>query len=146
MGRQFAARDISVSVKNNATALKMDIAGAYPNNDREDRWFRTFTLDRDKNTLLLKEEVVPKKADVPSALNFIAVVNPDISRPGRIGFPGIGVIMEYDTKLFTVHKEEKQVEDERIAANWGPVIYRVKLVLKKAVPQFSHVIRWRMEK
>lgn len=145
-GRQFAARDINVSVKNNATALKMDIAGAYPNSDREDRWFRTFTLDRDKNTLLLKEEVVLKKADVPSALNFIAVVNPDISRPGRIGFPGTGVVMKYDTKLFAVDKEEKLVDDERIAANRGPVIYRVKLVLKKAVPQFSHVIRWKMEK
>lgn len=145
-GRQFAARGINLSVKNNATALKMDIAGAYPNSDREDRWFRTFTLDRDKNTFLLKEEVVLKKADVPSELNFIAVVNPDISRPGRIGFPGTEVVLEYDPKLFTVDKEEKLVDDERIAANWGPVIYRVKLVMKMQTSKFTHTIRWKIDK
>ncbi|MGV3765124.1 MAG: heparinase II/III domain-containing protein [Chitinophagaceae bacterium] len=145
-GRQFAARSINLSVKNNTTALKMDIAGAYPNSDREDRWFRTFTLDGDKNIFLLKEEVVLKKTAVPSELNFITVIDPDVSISGSIRFPGTGVVMEYNDRLFHAVKEEKPVEDERISSNWGPVVYRVKLVQKMQASNFTHTIRWKMEK
>lgn len=127
-GKEFAAKDFKFSNTANLASVSMDIAHAYPEAASIEKWERTITLNRAKNEVTLTEHSILKAYKAPTELNFLTPLTATITK-GQIQFE-TGLTLRFDDARLEAKIDEQPIDDARLAAAWGPKIYRIRLITK----------------
>ncbi|WP_182961216.1 heparinase II/III domain-containing protein [Pedobacter gandavensis] len=139
-GKQFAATDFKFSNTAQSASVSMDIAGAYPAAASVEKWIRTITLNRSKNEISLTDKSKLSAYKAPAELNFLTPLTVEIKK-GVLLFKS-GLMMSFDQSKFEVKIDEQLIDDSRLAAVWGPKLYRIRLIskLKEKVSDYKITI------
>lgn len=128
-GKQYKANGFKFSNTNSLATVSMDIAKAYPAEAEVQKWERSISLNRSKNTIDLSDAFVLNAYKAPSALNFLTSGAVEI-KPGKIIFQDRGVALNFDAKQLEAKIDEQAMDDERMTKMWGKKLYRIQLVTK----------------
>jgi hypothetical protein len=149
-GRQFEAKNVSYSATASRDQLQMDIAAAYPADAGIKQWIRTVNVEKKLNRLVVKDRYASNGTLKKLTQTFMTVCPTDIQQTGKILFDVAGkkLVMEYDTNVWDVKKEEAQThspDEERLEDNWGHrTIWRLLLTCKKLSAKGSFIYTFRM--
>ena len=129
-GVNYRSKDVKYNETKNQFSI--DISGAYPQDANVESWIRTYTLGF-QGGLEIKDKFILKKVDEENRINFMSMVKPDVSLPGRVIFEmnQEKIQLFYDKKQFMPEIEEIILDDPRLFRTWGNVVYRLILVAKE---------------
>lgn len=131
-GKNFKAGSISSSVTKKNIILSMDIAGAYPGEAAVSSWQRIFLLNRSQSKLTLTDQFRLSAYKDSTRLHFMCYARPVSNADGHVQFlnkEGVPVLqMNYDARLVRLQIEEKAMDDDKLKASWGELLYRITLV------------------
>ena len=118
-----------VSFDPNRMTFTADIATAYPEEAGVNSWVRSYTLNKNKGELKIKDSFSLRERKEPDQVNFLTWGKVDVSSAGiiRIEVNGEKVDLLYDKNLFTPSVETITLEDPRLSNVWGKEIYRLSL-------------------
>ena len=129
-GAEYAASGVSFSNSGAVTTLSMDIGGAYPEEAACSKWRRTFLFkDAPKGAnLVITDEFALSSRKAADEEHFITPGTVTEVRKGllRIENGGKSILLSYP-KTLECCIETKELDDKRIADDWGPHIYRITL-------------------
>ena len=110
--REAAARDVRQSDDGNTLTFSLDMAGAYPPEAGLASFVRTFTLDRQNESLTIREDCRGEDIQIP-----IILAQKPALEPGRavIG----DVELTYDPARLEAKIEEFELYDDRQKREWG---------------------------
>lgn len=128
-GGKYRARDVYSS----KGMFRADISGAYPEAAAVRKWVRSYAMKG--NTLRITDEFKLQEAVSPNEIVFMTARKPLMAKNGVIGFEGAAPTLVFSDRVFAVETDTIQVEDPKIAANWGERIYRLRLVARKKVKE-----------
>jgi hypothetical protein len=133
-GRKFAARDVSYESDAGHAQLKLDIAGAYPQEAHLQSWVRTIRLNRGRDVTVTDAYTLGQQAK-ELTLSLMTPCRVKAEAPGRLRLEDIGgsepraaVQVVYDKDKLTAKLEIIQVEDGRLRGVWPEQITRILLV------------------
>ena len=126
-GSQYKATNVSFDPAR--MSFSADIATAYPEEAGVNRWIRTYTLNKGKNELKVKDSFTLNELKEPNQINFLTWGKIDISSAGvvRIDVNGEKVELLYDKNTFTPSVDIIALNDPRLLNVWGKEIYRLSL-------------------
>lgn len=137
-GRTFRARDVRYEAGEARAVFSLDIAPAYPAEAGIESWTRRLVLERGK-WFAVEDRYALSRADRPVELSFMSWRRPEAASAGRLRLHhpegekgGRPLEMAYDGRAFDVRIEPIELEDARLRASWGDLIYRIVLTAKKA--------------
>jgi hypothetical protein len=149
-GRRFAARDVSYDKGEDHAELRLDIAGAYPEEAGLKSWRRAVRLNRGRNVTVTDEYELAARAD-EIALSLITPDRVKIEGSGRLLLteqaesgelrPAVRVV--YDGGKLRPRVETIEVEDGRLRRVWPERIRRI--VLTAETPPLRDVWALRFE-
>lgn len=145
-GKAFLAKDVIYTKTKNGAELTMDIAEAYPAEAAVKTWVRNFVFNRNKGSLLLKENYALESSKEPLVLNFMTPLQVEQDKPGEIILKdknAQAIRVKFDPELFTVLVEDKMLEDPRLTDVWGEKLFRVSLQAKKQLLKGEHSIEFK---
>ena len=133
-GAAFRARDVTCDLTGDASALRLDLAAAYPAAAGIHRWTRALRLDRARGRVELTDDYRLAGGPARLALHLMTWPEPRLDGPGRVVLPtgGRDLVVEHDPAAFTVRAERIPIDDERLGPTWGPAVHR--LVLEAVRP------------
>ena len=140
-GRNFAARDVSYSSKNNYAQLKLDIAGAYPKDAGLKSWIRTIRLNRGAS-VEIKDSYELDQSSQDIVFNFMTICFVEIDSAGKIilqrteaqtSSKVLTLNLFFDANKFSASSETIAITDSRLKSTWGDTIYRIQLKAKNSV-------------
>lgn len=124
-GSEFAADDVYYSIDGDTAALSMDIARTYGDAAGVASYRRTVTLDMGKHSILLHDRYSLTTVDSVT-LNFITPCDVEQCASGLLLDYGVGkVFMELDTTSCDITVETLRLNDQKLNASWGKLLYRV---------------------
>jgi hypothetical protein len=125
-GRQFRATDVTYHSDDEAAEFRLNIAGAYPEGAKLERWNRTLRLLRGKNEIELVDEFRLRQAAKEITLTLMT--------PCAVTHEGAGVLrlanavkVFYDPQAFTTVVEKIPLDDSRLRSTWGERLFRILL-------------------
>ena len=112
-----------------------NIATAYPEEAGVDKWVRSYTLNKNKGEVKIRDSFTLKELKEPNQVNFLTWGKIDVSSEGivRIDVNGEKVELLYDKNTFTPSVETVALDDPRLSNVWGKEIYRLSLNAGKMV-------------
>lgn len=130
-----------VSFDPNRMTFTADIATAYPEEAGVNSWVRSYTLNKNKGELKIKDSFSLRERKEPDQVNFLTWGKVDVSSAGiiRIEVNGEKVDLLYDKKQFTPSVETITLEDPRLSNVWGKEIYRLSLNAVKTAMSGTYV-------
>jgi hypothetical protein len=136
-GQAYQAKVIAYKVDDNAASVTLDLAGAYPKEAGVETWQRTFTLDRKRGTVLLKENFRLAHS-VPVSLTIITPGAPLTPSAGTlvlrsIAGRGVPVSLTFDDSQIQPVVEKIPLTDPELREPWGNEIYRIRLNSRNAI-------------
>jgi hypothetical protein len=139
-GPEHAARRVQGLLGPGAAELSMDLAGAYPAEAGIRSWRRTIRLDRGgtgDGTIVLEDAWEINQSPERIVVHLIAAREPCPVAPGRLAIAGddSSLIIAYPHADFDAGLEERPLDDPRLAATWGPRIFRIVLAAKHPARQ-----------
>lgn len=136
-GSNYKASDVKVNQKQQTFSL--NIATAYPEEAKVERWTRSYQLI--KQGLKIEDSFSLSETIVPNTVNFISWGKIDISKPGIISIEieNEKVNLNYDKNLFSVTIESIHLDDPRLSKVWGTEIYRISLLAKSMQQKGKYV-------
>jgi len=148
-GRQFEARNVKYTFNSELAQLKMDITAAYPVEAGLKQWIRTVSVEKKKNTIIVKDSFISDTTLEKLTQSFMTTCETDIKEPGKIIFnvAGTKVLMEYNADKWDIRKEEALThspDEKKLEDNWGHrPIWRLQLTCKKllAKDNFTYTFR-----
>ena len=128
-GRKYKATEVKVNTQ--AKTFSANIATAYPEKAKVEKWIRSYRL-AGKN-LKIEDAFALKETVAPNQVNFLTWGKVDISKAGviTIEVKGEKAALKYDKNLFDVSIETVKLDDPRLSNVWGPEIYRLSLTAKQ---------------
>ena len=145
-GRQFGAREVGCDVGPARVTMRMNLAGAYPEEAGIRDWWRAITLDRDPVTspdgVITISDTWDLASEPPHRLSLSLMVSglPVAVAPGllQISSPGRALSVSYSAVhhgrggdgvwlLLEPEIEEISTTDPRLQRVWGDRIWRVRL-------------------
>jgi hypothetical protein len=136
-GRRFAARDVRYKASDATAQLRLDIAGAYPEQAHLKSWDRTVTLNRGHDVTIVDDYTLTQRAG-QMTMSLMTPCKAEIHEPGRIvlsGFdadePSRSAQVLYDKGTLTATIEVIDVEDGRLRSVWPEQIARILLTADK---------------
>lgn len=121
-GKNYAARNVHLLPDNKG--VRMDIAGAYPDQAEVNTWFRTFSLN--SKLFELTEVMSLKQAIVPAKFHFMTHKLPVQTANGIVLLAGKEkLLLKFDTTRFKVQIEKITLDDIRLTKVWGDDVYRI---------------------
>jgi hypothetical protein len=128
-GREFRSENVAFDA--GKMRFSLDIAGAYPEAAKADRWIRSYTL-HSKGGLTIEDSFTLKEGNKPNQLNFMTQTLPDTGSPGLVFLTveGQKFGMQYNPRQFQASVETIQLTDTRLSNMWGNVVYRLTLTSK----------------
>jgi hypothetical protein len=148
-GARFAAREIVCTASEEARALSMDIAGAYPESAGIDRWSRRIELRAGAGVTVCDEYALRRQVR-EIVLSFLTPCRPRTGEAGTIRLiPGQlpgglrtagGTVGVEAPSPFHIRVEKVGLNDQQLRAVWGPRLSRVVITL--ADPPVSGALRF----
>jgi len=142
-GREFAAREVHSSLRQDTASLSLDIAGAYPPEAGLKRWMRTIRITS-LESIHIEDLYEFSQPAQEVQLSLLTPAVPILSEPGvlslqaaRFGvdrISGSGVVL-YPAEVFNLTFETVPITDERLGGVWGAHLNRV--VFKTLSPPHS---------
>ena len=145
-GRQFGAREVGCDVAPDRVSMRMNLAGAYPEESGIRDWWRVITLDRAPETapdgVITIADSWDLASGAPHRLSLSLMVSglPVAVAPGllRVSSPGRALSISYSAVhhgrdgddvalLLEPEIEEISTTDPRLQRVWGDRIWRVRL-------------------
>jgi hypothetical protein len=144
-GATYSAVDVAYEADDRAARLTLDLARAYPEAARVQRWQRAITLHRDESVEVSDEYRLEAFVE-PFTLNYLTPLAPDAAEPGRVllrEVDGRGRVfaLVYDSERFVPSVERIAVADTRMRGSWGETLHRVVLTSKRSVLSDAFSIR-----
>jgi hypothetical protein len=146
-GRQFAARSVAHEATDDHAALRLDIAGAYPEQANVKAWRRTVRLNRDRNVEVVEDYTLTKPAG-EITLTLMTPCRVKAEKPGRLllealpaGEPDTSVRVVYDEAKLQAVLETIPVEDGRLRSVWPAQMTRILLKAEKPALQDTWTVR-----
>ena len=126
-GGKYRAADC----KSTPTSFSADIAGAYPEDAKVQKWVRSYKLEG--KAVKVTDVFSLKEAVKPNVVHFMTWGSVDASVPGIITVDVKDRKMElkYDSRTFDATVETIAITDRNISRVWGSEIYRIVLTAKK---------------
>ena len=112
-GREYEASDASSAITDQAAALSMNIAKAYPSEAGITAWNRKVTLNRAKNQVEILDDYVLKERPTSLQQVFMTICDVNLQSDGRIRLTTPGqqsVTLHYDPKKWTASKDLPSTE------------------------------------
>ena len=130
-GKQFAAGDVRTDIKNRRVVFSLDLAGAYPETAKVDKWVRTIDFVRNRRIEITEDYRLSGKTGVTS-LMFMSNVRPEIEE-GVVKYAVGGNLygLYYDADDLEASYEKLDLDDGKFVDMWGEV-YRLKLKIKSS--------------
>lgn len=127
-GRQYKATEVKYNKKGNS--FSANIATAYPEEAKVDKWIRSYTLKNGK--LLVADRFSLKEATDKNVLHFMTWGKVDASVSGKVSIEvnGQKAVLEYNPSQLEAGIETVTLTDPRLSGVWGEQIYRVTLTAK----------------
>ncbi len=128
-GGKYKATEVKVNTK--AKTFSANIATAYPEAAKVEKWTRSYRLG--SNNLKIEDTFSLKETIAPNQVNFLTWGKVDTSKAGviTIEVKGEKAALKYDKNLFDVSIETITLDDPRLSNVWGPEIYRLSLTAKQ---------------
>lgn len=132
-GREFAARNVRYFADENFAELKLDIAGAYPDEAQVNQWVRTIHFNRGKN-LIVEDAFDLREAAQQIDLTLMTVCKVNFDEPGKIVLERnrdatdgalIKLDVFYDETRFQLHFENVKLTDKKLKSVWKNDITRI---------------------
>lgn len=127
-GRAYAARDAAATITDDAAALTLDIAPAYPHDAGIIHWRRTLRLERGGAArVVIADDYALDHAPASLASHLMLAGPVDTETPGvlRVRTATRPLRIHYDAKAFAARVEEIAIDDARLSPVWGARIFRV---------------------
>ncbi|WP_317175336.1 heparinase II/III domain-containing protein [Cyclobacterium xiamenense] len=135
-GSRYRAKELDYRTGNNHSTLRMDLAGAYPEDAGIQSWQRTLRLDRGKKVRISDRYELAEGSTITQHL--MTVFPAQVVRPGEVRIPfqlASGEIqpfvLAYDPDKMEVTVEKialTEPEDRGVGQKWGDRIYRINFV------------------
>lgn len=127
-GRQYKATEVKYNKKGNS--FSANIATAYPEEAKVDKWTRSYTLKNGK--LLVADRFSLKEATDKNVIHFMTWGKVDASVPGKVSIEvnGQKALLEYNPSQLEAGIETVKLTDPRLSGVWGSQIYRLSLTAK----------------
>ena len=128
-GGRFRAADPRYEATPSSVSFSADIAGAYPEEARVERWIRSYRLERDKG-IRISDRYRLKEITGTTELHFLTPLECSVVRPGLLELKGphFRVHLSYKPAQLAASIERIPIDDSRLQRAWGDRLYR--LVLK----------------
>ena len=128
-GTQYKATEVKANPK--AMTFSANIAGAYPEEAKVEKWTRSYRL-AGKN-LKIEDAFALKETVAPNQINFLTWGKVDTSQAGvvTIEVNGEKAALKYDKNQFDASIETIKLDDPRLSNVWGSEIYRLSLTAKQ---------------
>jgi hypothetical protein len=146
-GRQVAAKGVRYDAAGDHAALRLDIAGAYPEPANVKTWVRTVRLNRGKDVEVTEDYALAKPAG-EMALSLMTPCRVQVEKPGQLllepvpaGEPRTSVRVLYDAAKLKAVLETIPVEDGRLRSVWPAQITRILLQAAKPALQDTWTVR-----
>jgi hypothetical protein len=143
-GRSFAARGVEYQADEEGATFSLDIAGAYPDKAKLERWQRSVSLYYGQEAKIVDSYTLAQAAS-EIALSLLTPCAVNTETPGKIVLSeavlpgdrraGCGVVT-YDEKKFALTTERVAITDERLGGVWGEGLTR--LVFSVADPALEN--------
>lgn len=127
-GRRYKATEVKYNKKGNS--FSANIATAYSEEAKVDKWIRSYTLKNGK--LLVADRFSLKEATDKNVLHFMTWGKVDASVSGKVSIEvnGQKAVLEYNPSQLEAGIETVTLTDPRLSGVWGEQIYRVTLTAK----------------
>lgn len=127
-GRRYKATEVKYDKKGNS--FSANIATAYPEEAKVDKWIRSYTLKNGK--LVVADRFDLKEATDKNVIHFMTWGKVDTSVPGKVSIEvnGQKALLEYNPTQLEADIEAVTLTDPRLSGVWGPQIYRLSLTAK----------------
>jgi hypothetical protein len=125
-GRQFASSEVSYQADDAAAELRMNLAGAYPQEANLAWWRRTLRLQRARNEIELVDDYSLRQ---PAKAITLTLMTPCAVKQEAAGKLALGdrVTVLYDAAAFTPVIEEIRIDDAHLRGTWGDRLSRILL-------------------
>jgi hypothetical protein len=129
-GKEYKSKNTRCSTAPNNTVFSLDIKEAYENSNNINKWVRTFEYDKAEQVIKVTEDFDFDQC-YEYRLNFLT--------PQTITIIGNLIELTADNgEKLTMHPDRKfdteiekiLIDDERLKADWGTVLYRLSLKAK----------------
>ncbi len=121
-GEAFAARDVTVSLSDEAARISMELAGAYPKEAGVKTYRRTVHFTKGQGIDIT--DICD--AEKPATLSLMVATKPEVAE-GRITLAGLGEIAVEGGGMPEV--EAIAITDQRLRAAWPDTLYRIQIPL-----------------
>jgi hypothetical protein len=128
-GRRYAASEVVYRANDAQAELRLNLAGAYPQEANLETWQRTLRLDRAGNQIEIADRYSLKKAAPSITLTLMTPCRVTQDGPGKLSLAvasGNRVNIAYDVSL-TPAIEEIRLVDANLRSAWGERLYRILL-------------------
>lgn len=140
-GRRYKATEVRYNHKENS--FSANIATAYPEEAKVDKWIRSYTLKNGK--LIVADRFSLKEATDKNVIHFMTWGKVDGSVSGKINIEvnGRKAVLEYDPSDLVADVETVELTDPRLSGVWGKQIYRISLTAKALTQKgtYSYTIK-----
>lgn len=130
-GRRYAATDVNYEASDERAVFSLDLAGAYPDSARVERWHRTITLQRGER-VTVQEDYALESVVEPPAIHYLTPLQVEASGDGRVRLreveTGTAFTLRYDAEQFEPRVETIVLEDAHMRSNWGNELRRITLI------------------
>ncbi|MFO7636438.1 MAG: heparinase II/III family protein [Clostridia bacterium] len=124
-GRTHKAEDVRYRADDSGAWMRMEIAGAYPEEAGIASWIRTVSLERTQNaSVILREDFTFRHASPEVTLHLMAYKEPRDHKEGLI-LLGETACLEYERERFDVLIEAVPVDDPLLRQSWNERVYRM---------------------
>lgn len=135
-GKQYKATE----VKATQNSFSANIASAYPEEAKVERWIRSYLLK--SNELVIRDCFELNSSEAENIINFLTWGNVSIGK-GKIDIMinGINAELEYDSNEFEVSKDSIQLTDKKLSDVWGTEVYRLSFVAKNKISKGCYTFK-----
>ncbi|MGW5359259.1 heparinase II/III domain-containing protein [Actinopolymorpha pittospori] len=128
-GTEFAARDVTAKLGEERVEVRLDIAGAYPEEAGLLHWWREVALDRgDAARISWRDEWELDHDPHAITLHLIVAAEPDCGSAGSILVPTPARSLAIDHRGFEPPVVERiDLDDRRLRSAWGEALWRITL-------------------
>lgn len=133
-GKQYTARDVQYRADDDSAVFSLDIANAYPPEAKVERWIRTFSMDRSRGLVLVREDfalTAPSKELTLSLMTNGTVIRSEhdrlIVRVGSLAGAEQFTEVEigFDPLKVATQVQTVRIEDKELRGEWGQSVQRI---------------------
>jgi hypothetical protein len=143
-GIAFAARDAEVAIRDDASWMRLDIAGAWGADAGVVSWQRTATIDRLTREAQVEDTWDLERVDGGLTWNLMLAEEPELTSPGSVlarhGEARLAIV--FDASQLTPSVERVPITDGRLGGVWGEAVYRLRLTHVSPSPHGTIALRF----